>query len=100
MTKNRAERRIDLPSGAGRASNYTAGATGASGIAAHSHDGTASSGGVIDYSVINDILLMMMVKTSVADGDTLTIPTGWQQLIWGAYTVDGTLEISGEMVIL
>jgi len=42
----------------------------------------------------------MFVKTTVQSGATLTIPSGYQQIVSGTYTVDGDIVIDGDLVIL
>lgn len=41
-----------------------------------------------------------MVKNSVALTETCTIPVGYQLIVADSFTVDGTLNIDGELVIL
>lgn len=57
MPKKTAERRIDLPGSAGRASQYTGGVAvpASSSLADHSHDGTAGSGGPLSEAAISDL---------------------------------------------
>jgi hypothetical protein len=38
-----------------------------------------------------------MVKALVLDAETVTIPEGFQFLVGRGFTVDGTLEVDGEL---
>lgn len=122
MAKNTPDRIIDTPETptAGRASLYTAGATSdATTTADHTHDGTAQSGGVTLTAVTTawSFLLLsatatmqaalnrldsygMFVKTTVQSGVTLTIPSGYQQIVRGPYTVTGDIVVTGDLIIL
>ncbi len=120
MPKRQAVRRMDQRSGRGRASEYSAGATStATDLAEHSHDGTAGSGGDTLYASTSNWLFLllsasatvqaaldrldsygMFVKTTVQSGATLTIPSGYQQIVGGPYTVDGDIALVGGMYIL
>ena len=41
-----------------------------------------------------------MVKPEIEAGFTLTIPAGYQFMVYGAYEVNGTLIADGELIIL
>jgi hypothetical protein len=41
-----------------------------------------------------------MLKALVPTGETLTIPTGYQFLVGRGFTVDGSLEIDGELHVV
>lgn len=41
-----------------------------------------------------------MVKNSLGDGETLTIPAGKQLIVWQSFTNDGVLTLLGELVVL
>ena len=41
-----------------------------------------------------------LVKKSVGLGETLTIPTGYQLLVYNEFTVTGDVNLDGELVIL
>lgn len=122
MAKNTPDRIIDTPENAtvGRASQYSAGATSdATTTAAHTHDGTAQSGGstLTAATTAWKFLLFsatatlqaaldrldsygMFVKTTVQSGATLTIPAGYQMIVRGPYTVIGDISLVGDLVIL
>ncbi|MFM9881195.1 MAG: hypothetical protein ACKVOO_12395 [Burkholderiaceae bacterium] len=40
------------------------------------------------------------VAEGIAAGSTLTIAAGWQQLLFGAFSLGGTLNLSGRLVLL
>ena len=42
----------------------------------------------------------MFVKTTVQSGATLTIPSGYQQIVYGPYTITGDIVIAGDLIIL
>jgi len=122
MAKNTPDRIIDTPETvtAGRASQYSAGATSdATPLADHTHDGTAQSGGstVTVVTTAWKFLLLsatatlqaaldrldtygMFVKTTVQSGATLTIPSGYQQIVGGPYTVTGDIALAGDIFVL
>lgn len=41
-----------------------------------------------------------VVKNSIAVSETLTIPTGYQLIVFDSFGIDGTLNADGELVIL
>jgi hypothetical protein len=41
-----------------------------------------------------------MVKNSLGDGETLTVPAGKQLIVWQSFTNEGVLTLLGELVIL
>jgi hypothetical protein len=41
-----------------------------------------------------------MVKESVDLGETVTIPSGYQMMVYDQLTVEGTLNIVGKLVII
>lgn len=122
MAKSTPDRIIDTPetATAGRASQYSAGATpGATELADHTHNGAAQSGGSTLTAVTTawKFLLLsatatmqaaldrldnygMFVKTTVQSGATLTIPSGYQMIVHGQYTIVGDLVIAGDLIIL
>ena len=122
MAKNTPERIIDTPETAtvGRASSYPSGATsGTASLTDHTHNGAAGSGGAtltVVSSSWNFLGLSatatlqaaldrldsygMFVKTTVQSGATLTIPNGYQQIVYGPYTVTGDIILAGDLVII
>ena len=41
-----------------------------------------------------------MQRTAVASGETVTIPTGYQMIVYGDFTAVGDLVADGDLVIL
>lgn len=41
-----------------------------------------------------------LVKNSVDASNTKVIPSGYQIIVYSKYTVDGTLDVQGDLVIL
>lgn len=121
MAKSTPDRIIDTPEtpSAGRASQYSAGATSSAvTLADHAHD-AAQSGGTTLTAVSSawKFLLLsatatmqaaldrldtygMFVKTTVQSGATLTIPAGYQQIVYGPYSIVGDVVVTGDLVIL
>lgn len=87
-------------------------------LADHTHNGALGSGGSTLTAVTTTwkFLLLsatatiqaaldrldtygMFVKTTVQSGATLTIPSGYQQIVYGPYTIDGDIATVGDLII-
>ena len=121
MAKTELDRIIDTPETAdvSRASWYASGAGRSTSILLdHTHSSTAGDGGNILVAVTTNwksLLLSatatmqaaldqldtygMFVKTAVDSGVTLTIPSGYQQMVYGPYTITGDIIIAGDLII-
>ena len=107
----------DLPTGlavSGSSSTSTTTST----LTVHTHDGIDTGGDTITVSTATWKFLLlsatatlqaalnrldtygMFVKTTVQSGVTLTIPSGYQQLVSGPYVVVGDIVLAGDLFIL
>ena len=51
-------------------------------------------------NVPDPVAVPVGIKNSVDEGDTLTIQEGYQYIVFGGFTNDGTVILDGELVIL
>lgn len=108
----------DLPTGLSVSGSSSTSTTTTTALTVHTHAGTDSGGDTITVSTSAWKFLLlsatatlqasldrldtygMFVKTTVQSGVTLTIPSGYQQVVFGPYTVDGDIAIVGDLIIL
>jgi len=123
MAKNELDRIIDTPetADATRSSMYTSGSSSSTAaLNNHTHSAVAGDGGnsltatTTTWNFLLDAVTTatiqaaldqldsygMFVKTTVSSGATLTVPDGYQQLVFGPYTIDGDVVLNGDLIIL
>ncbi|MBT9173433.1 MAG: hypothetical protein DDT21_01834 [Syntrophomonadaceae bacterium] len=106
----------DLPAGLAVSGGSSATTT-TSNLTVHTHAGTDSGGSTLTAVTTNWKFLLlsvtatlqaaldrldsygMFVKTTVQSGATLTIPNGYQMIVYGPYTIAGNLVVIGDLYI-
>ena len=107
----------DLPTGLA-VSGSSSTSTTTTALTVHTHAGTDTGGDTIAVSTAAWRFLLlsttatlqaalnrldsygMFVKTTVQSGATLTIPNGYQQIVYGPYTIAGDIVIAGDLILL